>query len=281
MPKKKATKRKTKQKDVMDQRVEHFSKEVEVLGERFGKRMEERGREWESWFHRTFGIVGPLISSIFGLVILGLVVWLVSFVNLPLGSTFLSGVTSFFMANLGLFFLIFMFFSYTSYFSKVSPKAYRPFSPIVTAIGITIGFWIAMYAIDIANISLGIPALSTLAFYIGLNLHLIFWFFLFIGYLVLAIKVTLEVPKMTAKEEVSMKKPERPKPGEIRRLYRSGRDRILGGVCGGIAEYLGVDPVIIRLLWIVLSFASWGTGILVYIIFWIVIPRNPKHKWEG
>ncbi|NIP40039.1 MAG: PspC domain-containing protein [Candidatus Aenigmarchaeota archaeon] len=78
-----------------------------------------------------------------------------------------------------------------------------------------------------------------------------------------------------------MKKPERPKPGEIRRLYRSGRDRILGGVCGGIAEYLGVDPVIIRLLWIVLSFASWGTGILVYIIFWIVIPRNPKHKWEG
>ena len=58
-----------------------------------------------------------------------------------------------------------------------------------------------------------------------------------------------------------------------RRLYRSGRDKILGGVCGGIGEYLGVDPVIIRLLWIVATFA-WGTGVLAYIIAWIIIPEE-------
>lgn len=65
----------------------------------------------------------------------------------------------------------------------------------------------------------------------------------------------------------------------IHRLYRSGKDKILGGVCGGIAEYLGVDPVIIRLLWVIASFA-WGFGILAYIIAWIIIPRNPRDKWK-
>ena len=64
-----------------------------------------------------------------------------------------------------------------------------------------------------------------------------------------------------------------------KRLYRSGKDRILGGVCGGIAEYLGVDPVIIRILWIIGTLA-WGFGILLYIILWIIIPRNPNHKWK-
>ncbi|NIO45128.1 MAG: PspC domain-containing protein [Candidatus Aenigmarchaeota archaeon] len=63
------------------------------------------------------------------------------------------------------------------------------------------------------------------------------------------------------------------------RLYRSGKEKILGGVCGGIGEYLDVDPVIIRLLWIIGSFA-WGFGILAYIIAWIIIPRNPNHKWN-
>lgn len=69
------------------------------------------------------------------------------------------------------------------------------------------------------------------------------------------------------------------KPQKIKRLYRSGKDKILGGVCGGIGEYLGVDPVIIRFLWVIASFA-WGFGILAYIIAWIIIPRNPRHKWD-
>jgi phage shock protein PspC (stress-responsive transcriptional regulator) len=65
----------------------------------------------------------------------------------------------------------------------------------------------------------------------------------------------------------------------IKRLYRSGKDKILGGVCGGIAEYLQADPVIIRLIWVIFSLV-YGSGILAYIIAWIIIPRNPKHKWE-
>ena len=66
---------------------------------------------------------------------------------------------------------------------------------------------------------------------------------------------------------------------QVKRLYRSGKDRILGGVCGGLGEYFNIDSVIIRLLWVLFSLA-YGTGILAYIIAWIIIPRNPKHKWH-
>ncbi len=58
-----------------------------------------------------------------------------------------------------------------------------------------------------------------------------------------------------------------------KRLYRSRKDKILGGVCGGIAEYFNIDPVIIRLLWILLIFVG-GSGILAYIIAWIIIPKQ-------
>lgn len=69
-------------------------------------------------------------------------------------------------------------------------------------------------------------------------------------------------------------------PKKVKRLYRSGKDKIIAGVCGGIGEYLEVDPVIIRLIW-VLSVLGWGVGILLYIIAWIIIPRNPKHNWKS
>ena len=58
----------------------------------------------------------------------------------------------------------------------------------------------------------------------------------------------------------------------VKRLYRSRKDKILGGVCGGIANYFEIDPVIVRLLWILLTLASFGIGIIVYIIAWIIIP---------
>ncbi len=58
-----------------------------------------------------------------------------------------------------------------------------------------------------------------------------------------------------------------------KRLYRSKKSKILGGVCGGLAEYFNVDPVVIRLLWVVLTLV-YGVGILAYIIAWIIIPEK-------
>ena len=60
-------------------------------------------------------------------------------------------------------------------------------------------------------------------------------------------------------------------------LYRSRRNSILGGVCGGIAEWLGWSPVWVRLLYIVISILSVAfPGIIVYIILWVVMPNAPR-----
>ncbi len=60
-----------------------------------------------------------------------------------------------------------------------------------------------------------------------------------------------------------------------RRLYRSRRERIVGGVAGGLAEYVGLDPVVIRLLFILLVVAT-GWGVLLYLIMLIVVPEEPE-----
>ena len=65
---------------------------------------------------------------------------------------------------------------------------------------------------------------------------------------------------------------------EIKRLYLSEKDKKIGGVCGGIAEYFKIDPTIVRLIWIVFTFFSMGLGIILYLIFWIAMPT--KHGFK-
>lgn len=57
------------------------------------------------------------------------------------------------------------------------------------------------------------------------------------------------------------------------RLTRSSSDKIIGGVAGGIASYLAIDPVLVRIGFLVLLFAS-GIGFPIYLILWIVMPRD-------
>ena len=59
-----------------------------------------------------------------------------------------------------------------------------------------------------------------------------------------------------------------------KKLYRSDENKMLAGVCGGIAEYFGVDPTLIRLAWVVFSLLG-GSGLLAYIIAAIIVPENP------
>ena len=63
--------------------------------------------------------------------------------------------------------------------------------------------------------------------------------------------------------------------GEPKELYRSRDDKIIGGVCGGIAEYTGIDATIIRLLWVLLTL-GYGAGLIIYIILMVVIPMEPE-----
>jgi len=60
---------------------------------------------------------------------------------------------------------------------------------------------------------------------------------------------------------------------KAKKLYRSKKNRIIGGVCGGIGEYLKTDPTIIRLL-LVIAILIWGAGLFAYLIAWIIIPEE-------
>ncbi|HOO33630.1 MAG TPA: PspC domain-containing protein [Thermotogota bacterium] len=61
-----------------------------------------------------------------------------------------------------------------------------------------------------------------------------------------------------------------------KKLYRSRTDRVLGGVCSGVGKFFDIDPVIVRLIWAASIFAA-GTGVLLYIIAWIIIPEEPSR----
>ena len=60
-----------------------------------------------------------------------------------------------------------------------------------------------------------------------------------------------------------------------KRLYRSTQERMFAGVCGGIAEYLDVDPTLVRLFFVALTLLSGGQGLLIYIVLMLVVPEQP------
>ena len=59
-----------------------------------------------------------------------------------------------------------------------------------------------------------------------------------------------------------------------RKLYRSRKDKMIGGVAGGLAEYFDIDPTLVRIIFVVTLFVG-GGGFLAYIILWIVVPEEP------
>jgi phage shock protein PspC (stress-responsive transcriptional regulator) len=79
------------------------------------------------------------------------------------------------------------------------------------------------------------------------------------------------------------------------RLYRDEADKMLGGVCGGLANYLRIDSSLVRILFAIITFGGFGSGILIYILMWIILPsrslernvirkrlfRNPEDKVIG
>ena len=62
-----------------------------------------------------------------------------------------------------------------------------------------------------------------------------------------------------------------------RKLYRSRNDRMLGGVCGGLGQYLDVDPTLIRLLFVAAVLLG-GHGLLIYLVMLIIVPIEPVRQ---
>ena len=60
---------------------------------------------------------------------------------------------------------------------------------------------------------------------------------------------------------------------ENKKLYRSRTERMLGGVCGGLGEYLNIDPTLVRLAFVAATLLG-GPGIVAYIVLWIITPEE-------
>lgn len=273
--KKKAAERHSAKKPGLEKKIGDFGEEVERIGRHLEREAEAGEKSIARHWHSTFGFLGPLVTSIFGIVLFIVFLWFLGFFAFATNIAFLLSVRYFLASNLGVFFLLFLAFGYANYFHRANPMAYRPLWPIVAAAKFTAAIWVIASIIVFSGIGCGMPLFGDAAVF---ALNWLFWLFVFIaalGYLVLALS-----PEHGGKGgEIEMASASKKRKGGIKRLYRSGRDKVLGGVCGGIAEYLGVDPVIIRLLWVVGTLVSLGTGIVLYIIAWIIIPRNPNDKW--
>lgn len=58
-----------------------------------------------------------------------------------------------------------------------------------------------------------------------------------------------------------------------RRYYRSSSDKVIAGVCGGLADYFNIDPLLVRIVMLILFF-GYGFGLIPYLIIWLLAPKN-------
>ena len=63
-----------------------------------------------------------------------------------------------------------------------------------------------------------------------------------------------------------------------KRLYRNTKERILGGVCSGLADYFNIDPTLMRLIYLAVTLLTGGAFVILYLILWIIMPEPPYQK---
>ncbi len=71
--------------------------------------------------------------------------------------------------------------------------------------------------------------------------------------------------------------PGKGKKDQTKKLFKSRQDKILDGICGGVADYFHIDVTLVRILWIIAAFLN-GIGVIAYILAMILVPVNPDHK---
>jgi len=269
----------------LERHIHHFSQEVEELGRRLDHSLQHRERRHETWYDRTFGVFGPLISSIVGLLILLLVIQVLLTVSGQ--GVWPMRVANFLKDYIGVLFLLMLLGGYVSYFSR----KYHPFrwaAPLIGGIIFYIMLWLVSIILSALSVDLSTPTLQTISNQFSILVLPLTLLIIILGYVGLLASQYHHTdhpqppppPSPTPMPSTIPAQPPLPAPAAPpARLYRSGRERILGGVCGGIAEYFGIDPVIIRVVFVLGMVVSFGVLILGYLLLWILVPRNPSHPW--
>jgi len=179
-----------KGKTVFEQKVEDFAEGMGRLGKKAENGIEKATKGVESRYNKTFGVFGPLVSAFFGLIILR---FIIEFLVLSADEEPVLGyIGGFFYDYLLWFFGLFLLSSYNSYFYRKYKKSYRWVSPVFTALGFTVFFWLAQKLFVILDNKLDVPTLATVASYIDTYLVAIFVFVLLLGYFIVLFMLFLE-----------------------------------------------------------------------------------------
>jgi phage shock protein C len=247
-----------------EQRFNNFTDEIEQLV----SKTERKVGAHEIGHRKGLGFFGPLVYAlvlIAVVVIIGLI-----FEEVSHQGNFVHDLGSFFVSNLYYLFLATLLFGYMIQLTPQNPRGIDMLKPLATATAVAFSLWLAFSVFDILGRVYEIDALGSLADLVRMILPIIFILLLVIGY-ALVISRGLE---RRAKQKV----PSGPIPP--RDLYRSGKERLLGGVGGGIAEYADTDPRVIRVFLILFTAATLGIFALMYLVLWMLLPRDPNDQWE-
>ena len=242
----------------VEQRFQNFSTEVERLAKKVGKHQ----------FQGGLGFFGPLV---YALIIIAVVAALgVSLDLLSEPGDLAHDLGSFLVNNLFIFFLAALLFGYMFMLTPLNPKGIVLLRPLATATAVIFSLWLAFGIFDILGRVYEIDALGSLADLVLIILPMIFILLLVIGY---ALVLSRELERRAKQKTPPAVKPSRD-------LYRSGKERILGGVCGGFAEYVEADPRVIRVFFLLFAAVTLGVFALLYLVLWMLLPRNPVDDWS-
>lgn len=175
----------------MEKKGREFGEEVEDLAERFGRRMErrrERERGVRGWWFTTLGFVGPFIGSIFAFICLVIGIWVLNFFNIVLQSSFISLLTGVVLRNIHWFFAAFLFFGYDDYFTKRYHNIYWIVKPITGSVGVLFVLWIAIWLLNTINIPVNSNLITKVSNFLSVNFWGIFVLFVVLGYAFVFIK---------------------------------------------------------------------------------------------
>ncbi|MFA6065306.1 MAG: hypothetical protein WCW44_03305 [archaeon] len=170
----------------MEKKGEKFGDKMEAWGESFGEDFECKANNFEChWSSKLgfFSILGPLFGSIFGIIFLIVTIFVLNVINIFIGSTFVSALTTFFSSNIVWFFVVSILLGYGKYLTK-NIKLLRPIlSPLVGTGGCIFTLWILGNIFLAINVSAKIAIIDTVANLLLTNLINIFIVFVVFAYM--------------------------------------------------------------------------------------------------
>lgn len=168
-----------------------LGEEMKKAGEEIGRVFHRAGKGVETWWDRTFGILGPLIVALIGFVVLVIIIVGIGIIS---NREVWNHIGDFLQKYAFLLLFVMLLGSYSDYFSRRHSQGYRWFGPVIAAIVTVIWIWIAVQILLILGSDLDVSGLRWLAGLLDLLMPVVFVLIIVIGYLVLFLQKELSLP---------------------------------------------------------------------------------------